>query len=163
MGFLQCLAALQFFEQYRIQYVMITAEHIMNPQFVAVRSHVTVGKAIVQMLDEGATLVAVVDENGRITGTLPDSVILRAAVDAHLRHDPISLHIQRQFATISPLAPLDLVLEQFVLHDLQAVPVVDSGRMVGVIHRVDLLRGVMGADSNPENGRSDWLNNTVWL
>lgn len=140
---------------------MIRAEHIMTDHFIQVRPEVSVGRAIEQLLDERARMVAIVDTDDRIQGTLPHSVILRAAMDSHLRQDPISLHMIRQFATVSPEAPVDLVLDQFVLHDLELLPVVSGGRITGVIERVDVLRGVMGIRPGIDPGQPGPVNDMV--
>ncbi len=140
---------------------MITAEHIMTDHFIQVRPEVSVGRAIEQLLDERARMVAIVDSDGRIQGTLPNTVFLRAALDAHLRQDPISLHMMRQFATVSPEAPVDLVLDQFVLHDLELLPVVIGGQIAGVIERADVLRGVMGIRSGSDPAQPGPVNDMV--
>ncbi len=129
---------------------MLLAEQIMTGHFVPVGIEISVGGAVRRMLDERASLVAVVNPGERLQGILPDAVLLRAAIDIQLAQDPVSLHMLRQFATVQRKAPVDLVLDQFVLHDLQILPVLDNTRIVGVIDRHDVLRGVLGAtESKP--------------
>ena len=142
---------------------MITADHIMTRHFVQVRPEDTVARAISAMLDERANLIVVVDADDRLQGIVPGSVILRGALDAHLRQDPVSLHMLRQFATLSPQAPIDLALDQFVLHDLQVLPVVSENRIAGVIERMDLLQGVIGQTEHTDNGQADLLNDLAGL
>jgi Mg/Co/Ni transporter MgtE len=125
---------------------MLVAEQIMNDRYVEVGAETSVGRAVQRLLDERAGLVAVTDAHRRLHGLLPDTVLLRAAIDTQLAHDPVSIHMQRQFATVHRKAPADLVLDQFVLHDLQILPVIEEGRIVGVIDRFDVLRGVLGSD-----------------
>ena len=115
---------------------MVKAEHIMTRHFVQVRPEDSVGRAISALLNERANLIVVVDADNRLQGLLPGSVVLRGALDSHLRQDPVSLHMLRQFATVSPEAPIDLALDQFVLHDLEVLPVVAESRIQGVIERM---------------------------
>ncbi len=140
---------------------MIRAEHIMTDHFIRVGPEVSVGRAIEQMLDEQASMIAIVDSRDRLQGTLPDSVILRAVMDSHLRQDPISLHMLRQFASVDPQAPVDLVLDQFVLHHPGILPVTSNGCIMGVIERMDLLRGVLGTGIDADHSQPDFLNDVV--
>jgi predicted transcriptional regulator len=120
---------------------MLTAEQIVSDHYVAVRPETSIGKAIELMIEERTCILLVLSHAGQLIGTLEDSVALRAAIDTHLRQDPVSLHMSRRFASVSGKAPVDVALDQFVLHDLQFLPVVDAmGGLAGVIQRADILR-----------------------
>lgn len=124
---------------------MQNARQIATDQFVSVRPETTIGQAINQLLEENTLSLVVLSADDQLIGTLSESICLRAAIDSHLRMDPVSIHMSRQFASVSELAPIDVVLDQFVLHDLQFLPVIDaSGTVSGVITRQDLLRVVFG-------------------
>ena len=124
---------------------MLTAEQVLSDLFVSVRPETSVGKSIEQMIEQETSILLVITADFQLVGTVEELVLLRAAIDSHLRQDPVSLHMTRRFASVSGHAPLDVVLDQFVLHDLQFLPVVDSdGCVAGVISRADLLRVVFG-------------------
>lgn len=124
---------------------MLTADQILAEPYVAVKPETSVGKAIEKMVAEKASAVLVLSEDFELIGTLAESVLLRATIDAHLRQDPVSLHMNRRFSTVSQHAPLDVVLDQFVLHGLRNLPVIGlDGYVLGIISRDDLLRAVFG-------------------
>ncbi len=124
--------------------MMLTAEDVMNDQWIAVRPENSIAKAVDQLLDERAELVLVTDFNERLVGVMPSAILLRAALDAHLRQDPVSLHMSRQCLTVDVWAPLETVIDQFMLHGLHYLPVVKHRQPVGVIGRLDLLRAAYG-------------------
>ncbi|MCP4082573.1 MAG: CBS domain-containing protein [Planctomycetaceae bacterium] len=125
---------------------MLTADQILSEQYVSVNPGTSVGKAIERMVEENTSIILVASDDYQLIGTLTESVLLRATMDSHLRQDPVSLHMTRRFSSVSRHAPLDVVLDQFVLHDLQFLPVLGSdGYVAGVISRVDLLRTVFGS------------------
>lgn len=127
---------------------MLTADQILSEPYVAVKPETSVGKAIEKMVAEKASVVLVLSEDFQLIGTLAESVLLRATIDAHLRQDPVSLHMNRRFSTVSKHAPIDVVLDQFVLHDLRYLPVIAvDGYVSGVISRDDLLRALFGNNS----------------
>lgn len=121
---------------------MVTAQQIMSRNFVLVQPNTNIAEAVTQMLEQNASLIFAVDACERVIGVLPDSIILRAAVDRHLRQDPVSLHVVRQFASLSIDAPIDAVIDTFVLHDRMTMPVVHGQRVQGIIGRLDLLHQV---------------------
>ncbi len=124
---------------------MITAGQISNERYITVSPSTSVGSAVSQMLDENVSVLLVIGVDQQLVGTVSDQVLLRAAIDSHLRQDPVSLHMKRQFAVVSEQAPLDVVLDQFVLHDLQFLAVAHNHGMVqGIIGRLDLLKTVFG-------------------
>jgi len=125
--------------------MMLTAESILSDDFVSVTPETSVGKAIERMIEEATSTLLVLSADRQLIGMLNEGITLRAAIDAHLRQDPVSLHMRRQFASVSSHAPLDIVLDQFVLHGLHFLPVInDLGLVEGVISRADLLRTVFG-------------------
>ena len=125
---------------------MLTADQILSEQYVSVNPGTSVGKAIERMVEENTSIILVASDDYQLIGTLTESVLLQATMDSHLRQDPVSLHMTRRFSSVSRHAPLDVVLDQFVLHDLQFLPVLGSdGYVAGVISRVDLLRTVFGS------------------
>ena len=116
----------------------------MCDHFVAVQPETTIGKAIERLIEENAAILLVLDRDSQLVGTVPDSVMLRATIDAQLRNDPVSLHMNRRFVSVPDRAPIDIVLDQFVLHDLRSIPLLDQKRLAGVISRGELLRAAFG-------------------
>ncbi len=111
----------------------------------SVSAEVSVGKAIEYMLQEDVSLLLVVDGGGRAVGLVSESTLLAAAFDPPLRSDPISLHMERKFASVLADQSLDHVIETFLLHRVRFLPVLDSQRHpVGVVSRRELLRELMG-------------------
>lgn len=66
---------------------MLTADQILAEPYVAVKPETSVGKAIEKMVAEKASAVLVLSEDFELIGTLAESVLLRATIDAHLRQD----------------------------------------------------------------------------
>jgi len=81
----------------------------------------------------------VVDENERLVGFLT-----RRDADKVARHGlgdrPASAFMTVDLPTVTPDAPLIEVQQVMTDHPVSQVPVVDGGRLVGVITRTDLLR-----------------------
>jgi tRNA nucleotidyltransferase (CCA-adding enzyme) len=103
----------------------------------------TVGKVIDLMLDRDVSTLLIVDAQGRMVGLVSESSLLAPAFDPQLRAHPISLHMQRQFASVDVRETIEGLLETFLLHRVRHLPVMEDGRPVGVISRRDVLRSLM--------------------
>lgn len=102
--------------------------------------------------------VPVVDPHQRLLGILTKFDLLKAfCFDAHamvprydeimeqtaatvMTHDPVS---------VSPQLPLSRLLQKLVEMRTKSLPVVDGGRLVGIIAREDVLRALRRATATP--------------
>ena len=83
--------------------------------------------------------VPVVDETGRVLGMISElDLISRAGATAG---DIMS----RQVTSVGEQTDVDEVSRLFVNQHLRRLPVVADGRLVGIVSRSDLLRGILRA------------------
>lgn len=126
---------------------------VMTPDPVTVEPEDDLQTAQNRMLEAGCRRLPVVDKSGRGCGIITDRdlrlaanspLILRerwqddllmqnTSVDACMTPDPY---------TIAPTAPLDQAVELILAHRIGGLPVVDGGKLVGVISTTDLLHAL---------------------
>ena len=123
---------------------MLTARDIMNPAIVTAAPDWSVKQVLDLLLEEDVSRLPILDANGRLVGLVSESVLLVAAFDLQLQSDPVSLHMQRQFISAAPDEPVGQLVEKFLLHRVRHFPVVENGRILGIVTRRDLLRAVLG-------------------
>ena len=97
------------------------------------------------LLKRGVSGAPVVDAAGRLVGVLTEKDCLRAALEASYYRDwgkPVSAYMAREVVTIE--AGLDLLsaCQVFLDGPYRRFPVVDSGRLVGLVARADILRAL---------------------
>ena len=96
-------------------------------------------EAAVLMKEKDIGSVPVVDD-GRVIGVLTDrDIVIRAVADGT---DPHSVQVgdvtSRDLVSVRPDDDLDEVLKLMALHQVRRLPVVDEGRLVGVIAQADV-------------------------
>ncbi|MEZ6094409.1 MAG: CBS domain-containing protein [Pirellulaceae bacterium] len=107
----------------------------------AISADVTLGKAIEFLLSENLPMLMVVDAAEKIIGVVSETRLLAAAFDTPLQTDPVSLHIERKFISISPDSDLEQIVETFLLHRVRHLPVIGADRRaIGILSRRDVLR-----------------------
>ena len=116
---------------------------LMTPALITAAPDWTVGKVIDVMLERDVSTLLIVDLQGRMVGIVSESSLLAPAFDPQLRAHPISLHMQRQVASVDLRETIEGLLETFLLHRVRHLPVMENGQPVGVISRRDVLRSLM--------------------
>lgn len=116
---------------------------LMTPTPITAAPDWTVGKVIDVMLDRDVSTLLIVDLQGRMVGIVSESSLLAPAFDPQLRAHPISLHMQRQVASVDVRETIEGLLESFLLHRVRHLPVMENGQPIGVISRRDVLRSLM--------------------
>ena len=99
----------------------------------------------------GISQVPVVDDRGRVVGTLYEATILRAILNhgARVLSDPVTRFMEPPLPQVAPDEDIDSVMR--LLEENQAVLVVKDGRPVGIITRIDVVRRL--ALFTPRTGR----------
>ncbi|AEM38032.1 transcriptional regulator, XRE family [Pyrolobus fumarii 1A] len=110
---------------------------------ITVRVDEPVRKAVVVMDRYGFSQVPVVDEKGRVVGTVIESSVLRAIIErgSQVLDEPIERVMVEPLPTVKPDEPVMRVLP--LLERYPAVLVVDDeNRPIGIVTKIDLIRGL---------------------
>ena len=119
---------------------MVTVRDIMSPNLVAVAPEASVAEAATIMGGNqvGAALVL---EAGVPVGIFTERDALRAlASDFDAAHDPVTQWMSSEPMTIGPDAEIREARDLMLEHGFRHLPVVEGGRVVGVISIRDLAR-----------------------
>ena len=131
---------------------------IMTQPVFTVRTTDPIEGAAALLADRRITAAPVVDGDGRLIGLVSEGDLLRDRVPedptAHLRPVPANHHRPRVVVEVMTHEVLTAWLDEDVsdvartmlVHDVRSMPVLDGGRLVGIISRRDLLRTVVRSD-----------------
>ena len=157
----------------------MNAQEIMTRRVITVRSDSGLQEAIAAMLDHGVSGLPVVDENGVPVGMLSESDLLRrteldterkrprwlafllgpgklAAEYTHAHGRIVADVMSEKLYSVAPDTPVQEVVLQMEQHHIKRLPVMENGRLVGIISRANLLRALaLAASSLPPATQSD--------
>jgi CBS domain-containing protein len=114
---------------------------VMTPAPETIQADRPVAEAARKMKEADAGMIPVMDD-GTLLGTVTDrDIALRVVAEGK---DPQSTPV-REVATMSavaidPDADLDAALQMMAKHQVRRLPVVENGRLVGVIAQADVAR-----------------------
>lgn len=97
----------------------------------------------------------VLDQHGRLVGVLTERDCLKVAMQAGYHDIPYGLvrdYMSADPESVSPEQSILTLAEKFISGRFHRYPVVDNGRLVGIISRRDVMRA-MGKHQTPQEGR----------
>jgi CBS domain-containing protein len=154
---------------------LLTARHLMTAPAVTVRCDVALLEALRLMLRKGISGLPVIDSNGLLVGIVTEGDLLRRAelrTDdppgwwksffvgpgagareyAHSHARTVSSAMQRSVIAVERRSSLSTIVELMEKHRVRRLPVIDDGRVVGIVSRRDVMRKVADLMSEPAPG-----------
>ena len=117
----------------------MTVRDAMNSELITVRESNSVLAGLKVLLKEGVSGAPVVTEDSTLLGMVTEFDLL-LAVDCVGEAMPISRVMTRDVISIGPDAELDEARKLILTHNWRRLPVVDGGKLVGMLSRRDILR-----------------------
>jgi CBS domain-containing protein len=138
---------------------------VMTPNVLSVQPDASVGTAAQLMLQKRISGVPVIDDGGKLVGIVSEGDFLRRAETGTARRRPrwteffmgpgrladeyvrlsgrkVRDVMTHEVRTVAPDAPLEEVVRLMERHRIKRVPVVDNGKVVGIVTRANLLHAV---------------------
>ena len=127
----------------------LAARDIMSTPVKTISAHLTMEEAGRIMLRYGHTGMPVVDGQELV------GIISRRDVDKARMHDlghaPVKGFMSRAVISVSPDTPVRELQRLMVEHEVGRLPVIEEGRLVGIVSRTDILRTLHGDDEEIED------------
>lgn len=127
---------------------MLTARDIMTENVITIRPECTIQEAIELLLSERISGLPVVDERGRLIGIVTEFAMLAVAYDERVLNDTVAQHMTTDLLTVEASDLVRKVADMCVVHRVRRVPVLDNGKLVGLIARADVLRAIYDATAS---------------
>ncbi len=171
------------------------AKDIMSSPVVTVSPDASVAEVAALLLEKRISGVPVVDQTGQIVGILSEGDLLRRVETDTQRHRPhwlemllgqsgdagsfIKSHASRVGDVMShdviashPEASLREIAELMERHGIKRFPIVDGGRIVGIVSRANLMQGLLAdrrsaaaatSDDQIRDNLNDLLRTQSWI
>ena len=153
----QTLAALPLFGEYTLP-EQLTVRDLMTEHPRTTAPHVHVRDAARELLQTGLSALPVVDDDGRLLGMLSERELMRHLLATAVlsspsaRYAPPGNHgrmtvrdvMTRQVLCVAPEQSVAEVASLMTNKDVERVPVVREGQLVGFLTRGDIVRKLIG-------------------
>jgi CBS domain-containing protein len=165
----------------------MNAADVMTPRVLSVGPDAPLSEAVEMMLKNGISGLPVVDGSGALAGMLTEGDLLRRAETGTERKRPrwlefvlgpgkmadeyVHAHgrkvnevMSTQVVTVAPGTPLEEVVRLMERHGIKRVPVLERGRVVGIVSRANLLQALMTVSSAipPTSASDEEIRTRLW-
>ena len=124
------------------------ARNYMSTKLITVNQHDDVYAAISKLLKHKISGTPVVDDSGNLKGILSEKDCLRINANGSFYEMPggdVSRYMTNDVMTVHPETDIFVIADLFLKHHFRRVPVLENGKLVGLISRRDVLRAVQDA------------------
>jgi CBS domain-containing protein len=121
---------------------MITAREIMTENVVTINSESSLEDAIELLLLQQISGLPVTDNEGHLVGIVTEFALLAVVYDERIRQESVSKHMTTEVLTIEADDPISKITDLCIVHRVRRVPVMENGRLIGLIARRDVLKAL---------------------
>lgn len=125
----------------------LVAADLMSAPVKSIDDGTTIAEAHRLLLRYGHTGMPVINSSQTVVG-----IVSRRDIEKAMRHElghaPVRGYMSRNVISVTPETSIEDVTRRIIQHDIGRVPVLEKGKLVGIITRTDVLSRIHG-DSAP--------------
>ena len=128
----------------------------MTRKVLSLDPNLEISAATQMLIAHNISGAPVLDQHGRLLGILTERDCLKVAMQAGYHDIPYGLvqdYMSAEPESVTPEQSILTLAEKFIRGRYHRYPVVDNGRLVGIISRRDVMRA-MGKHQTPEEVRT---------
>jgi CBS domain-containing protein len=121
--------------------------------------HRTIKEAAAQLASRGVGAVVVSDASHAVLGILSERDIVRAigAGSSSVLEEPVSRYMTAKVTTVNENASIDRVMELMTAGRFRHLPVVEDGRLVGIVSIGDVVKRHVNAIESEQRALRDYI------
>ncbi|MEO1497200.1 MAG: CBS domain-containing protein [Planctomycetota bacterium] len=121
---------------------MPAVKDIMTDGVVTIGPTATIGEAIELLLARRVSGLPVVEADETLVGIITEFALLGLAYDQAIMSQTVAEHMTRTLLTVEVDEPVSKVADLCIVHRVRRLPVLDGGRLVGLVSRRDVLEAI---------------------
>jgi CBS domain-containing protein len=126
--------------------ITMRARDIMASPAYTVRDIDTVEHAAALLAGKAVAAAPVVDADGTVVGMISEGDLLRGRLDTTVETATAADLMTRTVVSVSPETDVVAVAKALLDHAIHSAPVLDDGRLVGIVGQRDVLRTLIRDD-----------------
>lgn len=124
---------------------MIQVNDIMTREVVTISPEASIRDAIELLLARRISGLPVTDSNGRLVGILTEFALMALAYDQDVADHTVGDHMTNDVLTVDSSDNVNKVADLCIVHRVRRLPVLEEGRLVGLVSRREVLESIYRA------------------
>ncbi len=124
---------------------MLTVSEIMTREIVTIGPEASIGEAIELLLERKISGLPVINHDGGLVGILTEFALLALAYDRDIANQSVQDHMTHEVLTVDANDPVNKVADLCIVHRVRRLPVLEHGKLVGLVSRGDVLKSLYQA------------------
>src|SRR5262245_51409930 len=112
---------------------------IMSKVVVSIRPEATLNDAVKVLTKHHLSGAPVVSSEGKVIGFISEPNLMDVLFDQEVRTRKVSEYMSDEVQMVDIDDPVSVAANMFAMYGFRRLPVVDNGRLIGVVTRRDLL------------------------
>jgi CBS domain-containing protein len=112
---------------------------VMKKSVASVAPETTVGQTIEFLTQNHIGGAPIVNGSGELVGMISELALIDVVFDEAVKDAPVSKFMTAELQVVYPHEPLSRAAQLFALYAFRRLPVVENGKLVGMITRRDLM------------------------
>jgi CBS domain-containing protein len=112
---------------------------IMTKNVFAIRPETTLAEAVKFLTEHHVGGAPVTSESGELLGVVSELALLDVVFEEDVRQAHVAQYMEENVESVTPDEPLTRAAQLFALYAFRRLPVVEGGKLVGIVSRRDLM------------------------
>ena len=127
---------------------MFKIKHIMTTDVITTKKQTQVYQAVAAMVENNITGLPIINDDGTIAGILTEKDVLTLLYSAKNVDAKIEDYMTKNPITFRPEDDIVKVTNCLIKNNFRRVPIVDKGRLVGIVSRKDVIQYILKIKKN---------------
>lgn len=124
---------------------MLQVHDIMTREIVTISPEDSIRDAIELLLARRISGLPVTNSEGRLVGILTEFALMALAYDHNVADHTVADHMTHDVLTVEASDKVNKVADLCIVHRVRRLPVLEEGRLVGLVSRRDVLESIYRA------------------
>ena len=122
---------------------MFDTKNIMTTDVISVKKNTSIGDAVDLLVENNVTGLPVVDDDMNLVGIISEKDMLSLLSEPESSAGKVEDYMTKDAVSFEQGEDLIAICECLVNNNFRRVPIVDDGRLVGIVSRRDIIKYIL--------------------